>query len=138
MTAIPEHVCLLTNPHEEHDWVYTSSGGGHMMDTWDDSGLERNQKWWHCPGVVEAEIVIEVEDPGETYVPTTDEVMAALDEAGIDTGPAYRWMRELQRSTWDQGYGTGVIDQTRWQDTGIPDGGVRNPYGEHRDGSTTG
>jgi len=51
MTAIPVHVCLLTNPHEEHDWVYTSSGGGHMMDTWDDSGLERNQKWWHCPGI---------------------------------------------------------------------------------------
>lgn len=46
----PEQVCLLTKPHEAHDWVYTSSGGGHMMDTWDDTGYERNQKWWHCPG----------------------------------------------------------------------------------------
>jgi hypothetical protein len=45
------HLCLLTHVHGEHDWWYTSSGGGHMLDAYDESGLERNQKQWHCPGI---------------------------------------------------------------------------------------
>jgi len=75
------------------------------------------------------------------HTPTTTEVRrfyrspidAALDDEEFD-----RWLATVKAETWDEGYGTGVIDQTRWQDTGIPDGGVRNPYGEHRDGSTAG
>lgn len=35
--------------------------------------------------------------------PTTDEVFAALHEAGIDTVPACRWLAEVKRRAWEQG-----------------------------------
>lgn len=59
MNALPVHVCLLTHPHDEHDWWYTSYGGGHMLAEFDPTGREPNQKQWHCPGVAEPEPVDE-------------------------------------------------------------------------------
>lgn len=144
MKPHPVHVCLLKHPHGSHDWVYTSSGGGHMMDSWDDSGVERNQKWWHCPGIAG------VDEPADDIRPLTiNEVRAAYQRGahpypGDAHGPrdyqtqpmlgeAFdRWLREVQRAAWDQGFGNGVADQSRWQQTGIPDGNIRNPYLEER------
>lgn len=43
----------------------------------------------------------------DDYTPTTDDVFAALHEAGIDTAPAYRWLaahdREVAAKAWDEG-----------------------------------
>lgn len=49
----PTNQCLLTNPHEPHDWWYTSSGGGHMLShiTEEDLRVEKGLKKHHCDGV---------------------------------------------------------------------------------------
>jgi hypothetical protein len=50
--TLPVNQCLLTNPHNPHDWWYTSSGGGHMLaESSVGDPLERNQKQHHCQGI---------------------------------------------------------------------------------------
>lgn len=57
----PEHPCLVFTlygePHEAHEWWYTSWGGGHQM--WqgfdpkvhvEEAARERDLKQWYCPG----------------------------------------------------------------------------------------
>ena len=39
--------CLLYEPHGPHDWIYTSEGGGHMIDP---AYAGADDKEWHCPG----------------------------------------------------------------------------------------
>lgn len=47
----PTHECLLKGLHEPHDWWYTSSGGGHMLDEeFKDDPREKNVRQLHCPG----------------------------------------------------------------------------------------
>jgi hypothetical protein len=48
---LPVNTCLLKHPHPEHDWWYTSEGGGHMIATPDDADPRASVKQHHCPGV---------------------------------------------------------------------------------------
>jgi hypothetical protein len=42
--------CLIWwNEHEAHEWAYTSTGGGHMVDI--GSTDEKGYAEWHCPGI---------------------------------------------------------------------------------------
>lgn len=47
-SGLAVNLCLLPGTHAEHDWWYTSSGGGHMLTGPDPS--ERNVTQHHCPG----------------------------------------------------------------------------------------
>jgi hypothetical protein len=87
---------------------------------------------------------------GDPVAPSTEEVRWAYQHGAVQPSiTGYRvqdllgqdfdaWLLEVRRAAWDQGYGTGVIDQSRWEKDGIPDGGVRNPYGGQHDGTTAG
>lgn len=49
-----QHRCLATqDPHLPHHWWYTSSGGGHQLDSYDpvSDRMERDVKRHNCPGI---------------------------------------------------------------------------------------
>lgn len=98
----PVHVCLLTHSHDAHDWVYTSSGGGHMMDTWDDTGVERNQKWWHCPGISEPEAAPGPEATPERTLLSIQPWMAKVHTNPDGTADLYQ-SQSVQERHWSDG-----------------------------------
>lgn len=72
MRNLPTAECLIWwKEHGPHDWAYTSTGGGHIVDI--GSYDEKGYKEWHCPGIEYAPKHRSHGSPwiaqGQTYIP---------------------------------------------------------------------